>query len=490
MYFPRVDEDLLGRPRRRRRRRIVLVALALLGVALLAARLLAGERDAGTRASALGENTESLEEIAPPQIRLPPGLDDYLDPDVDTDEETNSGIPSYVSGEVQRGQTIFAALTERGVPPLTIQPVVNAVGELFDFRRSRSGDRFDAQLDAEGQITRFRYQVSPETVYEARLVGPGEYEAYLTEIPLDVEVFSLAATLEGSLFSTIREHGEQEALARKIVEIFQWDIDFSRDVRPGDAFRLIYEKVYLEGEFLRYGRILAIEYRGARARQAAFYFDNGEEGAYYTASGEPVERMFLRAPCRYRRISSRFNLERMHPVLGRVRPHYGVDYAADTGTPVYAAADGDVVLRDFQGAAGNIVAIRHPNGYRTAYAHLHGFADGLRVGQRVRQGDVIGYVGNTGRSTGPHLHFAMKRHGEFIDPLEHHDRRLEALSGRDLQEFERVRDRLRYQLEELILPQVDVEERAEEDATEELIDEGLEERGYIFFGEDQGAYDF
>ena len=402
---------------------------------------------------------DALLNLEPTRIVIPPSLDEYLSGAEVAPEEDEVRVehPREVSGRVEQGQPLFEALTTRGVPVHSIRPVVNAVGELFDFRRSRVGDSFDVSLDEEGTIERFRYQSVPEVYYEARLVGPGEYQALRHEVALDTETVALVATLEGSLYSTIRKLGEREELARRIVEIFQWDIDFSRDARPGDAFRLIYERVMLNGEFLRMGPILAIEYRGARTRERAYWFETEDVRGYFSSDGQPLERMFLRAPSMYRRISSGFNLERVHPVLGRVQPHLGVDYAADQGTPVRAVADGEVEFAGTRGAAGNMVALTHANDYRTAYAHLHTIARGLKRGDHVRQGQVIGTVGNTGRSTGAHLHFAMKYRGAFIDPLQHRDRRLPGLRGRELQEFNRVRDRLQFQLNELPLPDVAVD---------------------------------
>lgn len=435
----------------------MLVALLVVGVAIVAWRLT--RTGPAPQLTSPTTGSETLLNLEPPRIVIPPSLDEYL---AGTAEQPGAPAarrthPREVSGEVVKGQAIFDALTSRDVPVHSIRPVVNAVAEHFDFRRSRVGDTFEAELDDEGTILRFRYQSVPEVYYEARLVGPGEYQALRHEVALDVDTFTMVGTVSGSLYSTVRAHGESEELARRIVEIFQWDIDFSRDARPGDAFRVIYDKVSLNGQHLRFGRVLALEYRGARARERAYWFESEQTSGYFSADGQPLERMFLRAPCSYRRISSGFNLARVHPVLGRVRPHLGVDYAADTGTPVRAVADGEIESAGFKGAAGNMVAITHAHGYRTAYAHLHTIARGLKRGDRVRQGQVIGTVGNTGRSTGAHLHYAMKHNGVFIDPLKHRDQRMPGLRGRELQEFQRVRDRLQFQLDELPLPDVAVD---------------------------------
>lgn len=463
MYIPRIREDLLRRPsRRQRRRRWLLIAVVLVLVALAIWRWF--PRGPRPTLSVPGTTSETLLNIEPPRIVIPPSLDEYLTGTEGEAQATQARRthPREVAGAVVQGQPLFDALTSQGVPAHSIRPVINAVGEHFDFRRSRVGDRFEVDLDDEGTINRFRYQSVPEVYYEARLVGPGEYQALRHEVPLDIETLTLVGTVTGSLYSTVRQLGESDEIARRLVEIFQWDIDFSRDARPGDAFRMIYEKVSLNGEFLRYGRILAVEYRGARSRERAYWFDGDTRSGYFSSEGQPLERMFLRAPCSYRRISSGFNLARMHPVLGRVKPHLGVDFAADTGTPVRAVADGEVEFAGFRGAAGNMVAITHAHGYRTAYAHLHTIARGLKRGDRVRQGQVIGTVGNTGRSTGAHLHFAVKHNGNFIDPLQHRDQRLPGLKGRELQEYMRVRDRLQFQLDEHPLPHVAVDTRPAE----------------------------
>jgi murein DD-endopeptidase MepM/ murein hydrolase activator NlpD len=289
-------------------------------------------------------------------------------------------------------------------------------------------------------------------VYEARLVGEREYESRQVEVALEVERSTVAGTIESSFFGAVTSAGESEALARDVVTIFQWDIDFSRDVLPGDGFRVLFEKVSLEGEFLRYGRVLAAEYDGARAQHGAYYFDDPEHAGYYTAEGVPLERFFLAAPCRHRRISSRFDLERWHPVLERRVPHLGVDYAADTGTPVWASADGEVSHMGYDSRAGNMVKIRHANSYESIYAHLNGFAGGLREGQTVEQGELIGYVGSTGMSTGPHLHYGLKRRGDYVDPLEQEFSRGDALSGRALRDFQRRHSQLETHMAEVALP--------------------------------------
>ena len=201
--------------------------------------------------------------------------------------------------------------------------------------------------------------------------------------------------------------------------VFQWQVDFSRQIRVGDTYRFAFEReVRPDGSF-RAGCLLAAELVNSGTPFHAVWFDpNGDgRGSYYDLEGKSVRRAFLLKPLEYRRISSRFSTARLHPILNRVRAHRGIDYAADSGTPVMATADGVVTQRGPRGELGNALEIRHPNGFVTRYGHLRGFAGGVRVGSRVHQGDIIGYVGMTGLATGPHLHYEMIRSGRQIDPL-------------------------------------------------------------------------
>lgn len=400
----------------------------------------------------------------------PPQLD--LEPYEDVEEGSLGALavmPSVVEGEIEAGQTLSAALVARGVPGESIQPVVTAMAAVYDFRRSQPGHAFRAELDSTGAITVLRYEVSREVIYEARALAEGGYSAQQVEVVVEVQQKLVSGVVESSLIAAIVAAGQAEPLANAFAGIFQWDIDFSRQVRSGDAFRMLYEEVWVDGEFLRYGRILAAEYRGARASLTAFWYDGeGANPGYYQPSGEALERLFLAAPCRYRRISSPFNPNRLHPVLGVRRPHLGVDYAAATGTPVVAVADGEVLFVGPRGGNGNLVRIRHEHGYESGYAHLSRFARGLRAGDSVEQGQVIGFVGSTGLSTGPHLHFGLKLGGEFIDPLGEQNARAPGLTGRTLRDFQRLQVQLQARLEEARLPEVTRDTSVEVFVTEDL----------------------
>jgi murein DD-endopeptidase MepM/ murein hydrolase activator NlpD len=234
----------------------------------------------------------------------------------------------------------------------------------------------------------------------------------------------IAGVVASTLYEAVEALGEDAELANDFAEIFAWDVDFSRSVRPGDEFSILYERLFLAGEdgtesYVRPGRILAARYANGLHQYSAVYFEHEEgRGGYYRPDGSSVERQILRAPLNYRRISSRFSHSRLHPILKVRRPHLGIDYVAASGTPVWSVADGTVIFRGVSGANGRLVKVRHANGYVSYYGHLSRFPAGMKVGQRVRQKEVIGYVGSSGRVTGPHLHFQLMRYGKYVDPSE------------------------------------------------------------------------
>lgn len=373
----------------------------------------------------------------------------------DNDEETvivaeETGDPLHLIGRVQRNQTLFVTLRNRGLMPDRIQPVVQAMSTVFDFRRSRPGDRYEARLDLDGNILEFQYKTSPEDIFVARLVGD-QYVAERVEVPKEIRLARVDGKVTSSLFHAFTAQGEKTEAAQRFMDLFAFDFDFGSDSRQGDRFRLIIEKVFLDGEFYKYGRILAAEYTSGEKQFQAFYFDRdgeaGEEGEYYDAEGYALRRMFMLTPVRNARMTSPYNLKRMHPILKRVRPHLGVDWAAPTGTPVMASADGVVEFAGWKGGNGNLLVIKHNDTYTSIYAHLHRFARGMKKGKEVRQQQVIGYIGSTGLSTAPHLHYGLKKNGEYMDPMELDTSRGDQLPRRELARFEERRKELQGMLD-------------------------------------------
>ncbi|HWK89820.1 MAG TPA: M23 family metallopeptidase, partial [Longimicrobium sp.] len=249
------------------------------------------------------------------------------------------------------------------------------------------------------------------------------WAADVEEVPVRVDTAVLAGTVRLSLYQALLDgEGNVPAAERGRVadlladRIFAWKIDFSRDLQRGDSYRILYERTVRPDGTARSSRILAVEFSIRGARHDAYLFTVGGADDYYDGEGESLRRAFLRAPLEFRRISSAYSTGRFHPILRRVRAHHGIDYAAGTGTPIRAVGDGVVARAGWGGGYGNVVEIRHQRGYSSRYAHMRGFASGVRPGSRVKQGQLIGYVGSTGLSTGPHLHYEFHQGGRPVNP--------------------------------------------------------------------------
>lgn len=243
------------------------------------------------------------------------------------------------------------------------------------------------------------------------------FAANIVENPLETEERLLAGTVESSLYLAVNRAGGSDRLAVSLADVFKYDIDFVNSVQPGDRFVVAHQQQWQDGEFVRDGEILAAEFvNSGRTYRAVRYVTPAGRADYYTPDGRPVRKAFLRYPVDYGRISSGYSLARRHPILNRVRAHRGIDFAAPAGTPVKAAGSGRVVSRGVKGGYGNVVVLAHSHGVSTLYAHLSRYARGLAVGDRVAQGEVIGYVGMTGLATAPHVHYEYRVHGVHKNP--------------------------------------------------------------------------
>ncbi len=299
---------------------------------------------------------------------------------------------------------------------------------LADLAQLRSLPDLRAKLDRlkPGEMLRFGVK-DDELVTLERKLSPSETlsvqrddSGFATEVivnPLERELQITEGTIRSSLFQAAAEAGLSDNTALRIANIFQWDIDFVLDIQPGDRFRVTYEKISQDGEPLGEGDILAVEFVNQGKPYRAIRFQpEGEAPTYFTPDGKSLRKAFLRAPLEFTRVSSRFNLARRHPVLNRIRAHRGVDYAAPIGTPVRAAGSGRVRFVGNKGGYGKVVELEHMNQVRTVYGHLSRFARGLNAGDRIAQGEIIGYVGMTGLATGPHLHYEYLSRGVHMDP--------------------------------------------------------------------------
>jgi murein DD-endopeptidase MepM/ murein hydrolase activator NlpD len=333
--------------------------------------------------------------------------------------EATPGHLRLVTGRIPTGGTVGGALREQGISDPVVLEITQALRPAFDFRQARAGDFYAVIMDESGEFLSFEFRRGRTDVYRLDRKPGGELEPQADEAPLERRVVQLGGVVRTSLFEALGELGEGAEIASRFAEVFAWDFDFSRQTRPGDEFRMVFEKFYDRDGFVRYGKVLAGRYASSKGRElTALYFeDEAGHGDYYTPDGNSVRRSFLRAPLTYTRISSGYSKARLHPILKVRRPHEGIDYAAPRGTPVWAVANGTVSFAGWKGGYGRLVQVRHDNGYVSFYGHLSRFANGVRAGRRVQQQDVIGYVGSTGLATGPHLDYRLQYKGRFVDPL-------------------------------------------------------------------------
>jgi murein DD-endopeptidase MepM/ murein hydrolase activator NlpD len=321
-----------------------------------------------------------------------------------------------VVGTLGKRRTLPEVLAALGVAKNRVIQIVEALRPHIDFRRLRPQDGLELHQDPSGEPIKFVYRQSPLDVVEATREGD-TWTGTRRDIPVDRRVVLVSGTLKDNLFESVERLGEQAQLVLDFAEIFAWEFDFAADSQPGDRFRMLVEKVFAGAEFVKYGRILAAEYESDGRLHTGIHFKDGEKDGYYTPAGESLRRAFLKSPLEFTRISSTFTHGRRHPILGGVRPHLAVDYAAPHGTPVWAVADGTVEYAGYKGGNGNTVIIRHRSNFKTMYNHLARFGKGVRHGVAVRQRQAIGYVGSTGLSTGPHLDYRVMKDGRFVNPL-------------------------------------------------------------------------
>jgi len=327
-------------------------------------------------------------------------------------------LPTFVrQSALASGETLGDLLGRVGLPAPEIPAWLSAAQQVLDPRSLPVGLVAESVSNVHGSVVSLR--LTPDWRASVVVERDGDSIRARREMrPVERDLLVVDGTVRSSLFDAMSATGESETLALELADLFQWDIDFHREVREGDTFALLVERVRSEGTTVAYGPVIAATYtnRGKRYTAVRYAFA-GSKDSYYDEHGSPLRKQFLRAPLRFSRLTSRFSLSRMHPILGQRMPHWGVDYAAPVGTPVMATADGVVTFTGWRGGGGNAVEIRHAGGFVTAYLHLSRFATGIHPGARVAQGQVIGFVGTTGMSTGPHLDYRITQNGSHLNPL-------------------------------------------------------------------------
>jgi len=320
-----------------------------------------------------------------------------------------------------------------------IVPALRAAG--FNFQAMRPGDSLFV-LSRDSIPRRLLYQRSTESVWRVDL-DSSDVRVSMLYKDIRLETAFVKGTITSSLYETMMAQGEQPQLIMDYTDVFGWEVDFFSEVQPNDSFSILFERKFCDSACVGYGRILAATYSGQVGSFAGYRFTDPEGTAdYYNAEGQNLRKTFQKSPLRFSRVSSFFG-RRFHPIRRVVRQHFGVDYVAPKGTPVEAVSDGRVVSAGWSGGYGRLVVLGHAEGYQTRYGHLSGFGKGIRSGAPVQQGQVVGYVGSTGLSTGPHLHYEVRKFGSAVNPFKLNPPRRSPVKQAFLPQFAHARDSLK-----------------------------------------------
>jgi murein DD-endopeptidase MepM/ murein hydrolase activator NlpD len=347
----------------------------------------------------------------------------------------------FQEGLSRRSEAPATLLGRLGTGDADAETILRSPRTVRPFRLLTPGTNVQAAVDENGRLHTFRYLTDRDTVLSLDRVGEG-FQTFEQQVQLARGIEMKVGEIKTSLFAATDAAGIPDSVAIQLADIFGGEVDFHRDLRRGDRFAVVYETLYFDGRAVRSARVLAAEFSNRKQVFRAVWFqDTSGRGGYYAPDGENLRKVFLRSPLEFSRVTSGFGLRR-HPILQQWRAHQGVDYGAPTGTKVKATGDGVVAFAGRKSGYGNLVVLRHHGGYSTYYAHLRDLARGLRPGKRVAQGEVIGYVGQTGWATGPHLHYELRVHEQNRNPLTMTFQSAQPLLEIELPAFKRAADPL------------------------------------------------
>ncbi len=334
---------------------------------------------------------------------------------VESGIDANQDITEYL---IQSGDTFDSVMEQLNITPSERQEILLAAEDIYDLARLKVGKAMRIAVNDDSSLSRLEYEYNSENVLIVERLSDS-FTAKQEIIEYDIEIAQADGNIDSSLFAAGAEAGLTDAVIMEITDILAWQVDFVSEVKKDDSFQVIYEKRFRDGEYVDYGRILGVVFSNqGQEYWAVFYKDPEGKKAYYDLDGSSVKKAFLKSPLQYSSVSSGYTNSRFHPVLKKYLPHRAIDYAAAAGTPVAAVGGGKVTYAGLKGGDGIYVEIKHNETFVTKYSHLQGIAEGIKVGARVDQGDVIGYVGSTGYSTGPHLQYAMAKNGQAVNPTE------------------------------------------------------------------------
>lgn len=341
--------------------------------------------------------------------------------DVATAPVKESALPGnediVVEDSVAKRETMVEILENAGVSREEAIEAIKTAKSSYNLAKLKVGKPYRIEASQSGSLQKLQYEIDDARTLLLEKSGDG-FKATIKKELFDTSFETVSGSINSSLFNAIVDAGEEPNLALELAKIFAWDIDFSTDLQPGDSFRFVVEKSYKKGRFVKYGTITIAELKNSGQLHRAVLFDDGKGRAgYYKPDGMAMKKQFLKSPIKYSRISSGYTSKRFHPILRKFMPHFGIDYAAPKGTPVVAVADGEISWAGRKGWNGNFVQIKHSGGYSSSYGHLSGYAASSKSKARIKQGQVVGYVGSTGLATGPHLDFRMTKNGKYLNPL-------------------------------------------------------------------------
>ncbi len=320
--------------------------------------------------------------------------------------------------QIKTGDTLASIFSQLGLSASTTYEVDNLNKQTQQLRKIRPGQNISVLVDDNKQLVSLKYMPDITQTLVVKRQSDGSLDSQMIHHPLEAIPVFRSGTINSSLFEAAAESGISENIIMELANIFGWDIDFALDIREGDQFSIVYNELYKDGDKIRDGRILAAEFinQGEKYR-AVYYTDPKGESGYFSPDGKSMRKAFLRSPVKFSRISSRFSGKRWHPILSKWRSHKGVDYAAPSGTPIRASGDGKVEFVGTKGGYGKTIFLKHAGKYTTVYAHMSRYVGGIKQGKRIKQGQIIGYVGKTGMASGPHLHYEFRVNGVHRNPL-------------------------------------------------------------------------
>jgi murein DD-endopeptidase MepM/ murein hydrolase activator NlpD len=324
-------------------------------------------------------------------------------------------VSREIAGEIKKGETLFEIFKNHSLDIGELYKLRQASADVYGLKALNPGRSYRILLDDDEQVVSFVYGIDEDSTLNICRTGRG-YRAEKVTICYEKRVLRIGGAIKGNLIASLEGGADGLLLALKLSDIFAWDIDFNTDLRNSDSFKIVVEGLYRDGNFKRYGNILAAEFMNDGKVYRAYAFEQNGKIGYYDEIGTPLRKAFLKAPLSFRYVSSNFSRGRYHPILKITRPHHGLDYAAAAGTPVSAIGNGTVLFAGRRGDYGNLIILKHQNGYKTYYGHLSKIARGVRNGAKVGQGSIIGYVGATGLATGPHLHYEARIGDRPVNP--------------------------------------------------------------------------